>query len=278
MTSKGIQPDVFTYNSLIQGLCNFGRWKEAIKLWKEMVKRKIMPDVRTFNIVTDTLGKEWRFEEAKEVYDVMIQRGIYREIFPDVVTYNSLIGGFCRVGKLKNALELLHEMQDFFGRSEMEMEIVWIGYQTSSLFHEMEDKKLHLDIVIYSILIDGMYNAEKLMIGRELFNTLPTKGLQANVRTYNIMIKGLCKEGLLIEAMELFEKMEENGCSPNDFTYNTIIQGFLQHNETSWVVKYIKTMVDKGFSANATTATILIDLLSTNRVDKTLQGFFQIFV
>jgi pentatricopeptide repeat protein len=119
-----------------------------------------------------------------------------------------------------------------------------------------------------------MYNVGKLMIGRELFNTLPTKGLQANVRTYNIMIKGLCKEGLLIEAMELFEKMEENGCSPNDFTYNTIIQGFLQHNETSWVVKYIKTMVDKGFSANATIATILIDLLSTNQVDKTLQGFF----
>jgi len=24
MTSKGIQPNVFTYNSLIQGLCNFG--------------------------------------------------------------------------------------------------------------------------------------------------------------------------------------------------------------------------------------------------------------
>jgi pentatricopeptide repeat protein len=69
--------------------------------------------------------------------------------------------------------------------------------------------------------------------------------------------------------------MEENSCSPNHFTYNTIIQGFLQHNETSWIVKYIKMMVDKGFSANATTETILINLLSTNHADKTLQEFFQ---
>jgi len=76
------------------------------------------------------------------------------------------------------------------------------------------------------------------------------------------MIKGLCKEGLLKEARVLFEQMEENGCLPNHVTYNTIIQGFLQHNEISCVVKYIKMMVDKGFSANATTATILINLLS----------------
>jgi pentatricopeptide repeat protein len=140
-----------------------------------------------------------------------------------------------------------------------------------TLLHEMEDKKLDLNIVIYNILIDGMCNARKITTARELFNTLPTKGLQANVWTYNIMIKGLCKEGLLIETRKLFEKIEENSCSPDHFTYNTIIQGFLQHNETSCVVKYIKMTVDKGFLANAT---ILVNL-STNQADKTLQEFFQ---
>ena len=99
-------------------------------------------------------------------------------------------------------------------------------------------------IDVYSILIDGVYNAGKLTTARDLFNTLPAKGVQANVWTYNIMIKGLCKEGLLIEASELFEKMEESCCSPDHVTYNTIIQGFLQHNETSWAVKYLQMMVD----------------------------------
>ena len=36
MMSKGIQPNVVTYNSLIQGLCNFGRWREADTLLNEM--------------------------------------------------------------------------------------------------------------------------------------------------------------------------------------------------------------------------------------------------
>jgi hypothetical protein len=56
---------------------------------------------------------------------------------------------------------------------------------------------------------------------------------------------------------------------------NTFIQGFLQHNETSWTRKYLQRVVNNGFLVNATTATILIDFLSTKQADKTLQEFFQ---
>jgi hypothetical protein len=40
-------------------------------------------------------------------------------------------------------------------------------------------------------------------------------------------------------------------------------------------MKYLQMMVEKDFLANAMTATILIDLLSTNQADKILQDFFQ---
>ena len=36
MMSKGIKPNLVTYNSLIQGLCNFGQWKEVKNLLIEM--------------------------------------------------------------------------------------------------------------------------------------------------------------------------------------------------------------------------------------------------
>jgi pentatricopeptide repeat protein len=86
---------------------------------------------------------------------------------PDWQTYSILLDGLCKNLHLPKVL---------------------------TLFHEMEDKKLDLNIVIYNILIDGMCNARKLTTAKELFITLPTKGLQANVWTYNIMIKWLCKE------------------------------------------------------------------------------------
>ena len=69
--------------------------------------------------------------------------------------------------------------------------------------------------------------------------------------------------------------MDGSGCSPDYCTYNTIIQGLLQHNETSKTMKYLKIMVDKGFSANATVASMLSDMLSSNQVDKNIQEFLQ---
>ena len=92
------------------------------------------------------------------------------------------------------------------------------------------------------------------------------------------MLKGLCKEGLIDKASELLEKMDGNNCCPDDCTYNRIIQGFLKHNKTSKAVKYLQIMVHKGFSANSITATMLVGLLSSNQVDKSIQGLFQKFV
>ncbi|XP_059441427.1 pentatricopeptide repeat-containing protein At1g64100-like [Corylus avellana] len=147
------------------------------------------------------------------------------------------------------------------------------GARINQTFHlgECSTFKFTSKILFHNTLIDGMCNAGKLTIAREMFSSLPTKGLQPNDRTYNIMINGFCKEGLLKEARELFEKMNKNGCSPDHFTYNIIIQGFLQHNETSWAVKYFQMMVDKGFSANVTTNTIWTNLFSTKKVEQTVK-------
>ena len=92
------------------------------------------------------------------------------------------------------------------------------------------------------------------------------------------MLKGLYKEGLIDEASELLEKMDGNSCTPNDRTYNTTIQGLLQQNETSKAMKYLKIVVDKGFSANVIVATVLVDLLSSNQVDKNIQELLHKFV
>ena len=92
------------------------------------------------------------------------------------------------------------------------------------------------------------------------------------------MLKRLCEEELIDEASELLEKMDGNGCTPNDRTYNTIIYGLLKQNETSKAMKYLKIMVDKGFSGNVTVATMLVDLLSSNKVDKNIQELLHKFV
>ena len=76
-----------------------------------------------------------------------------------------------------------------------------------TLFHDVEEKKFPLNIVIYSTLIGGMCKAENLAAAKDLFCKLPSKGLQRNVRTYTIMINGLLGGGLVGEALNLHKEM-----------------------------------------------------------------------
>ena len=169
------------------------------------------------------------------------------------------------------ALELFHKMQSC-GQDPNPQSLCKNKQIDEAMvaFQKMESKRMDHNIVIYNILINGLFNVGKLKNAREIFYSLPTKALRPNVWTYTIMIKGFFKDGLIDEVVELLEKVDGNGCLPNDRTYNTIIQGLLQHNETSRVMKYLHIMVEK-VSVNATTASMFIDLLSTKQVDKNIQ-------
>ncbi|KAL4185067.1 hypothetical protein AMTRI_Chr10g228780 [Amborella trichopoda] len=64
MYHNGLNPDVVTYNTLVNVLCKRNKVEEALALHKEMGKRGCQPDVVTYNTVIDGLCKGGRMEEA----------------------------------------------------------------------------------------------------------------------------------------------------------------------------------------------------------------------
>ncbi|XP_050111937.1 pentatricopeptide repeat-containing protein At1g62910-like [Malus sylvestris] len=88
MTSKGIAPDIITYTSFIHGFCKVENWKEAKRLFNEMVENQII------NYTSDD------FLEMS-----------HEGVVPNMVTYSTLIDGFCKMGKTQDALNLFSQMQ-----------------------------------------------------------------------------------------------------------------------------------------------------------------------
>lgn len=58
--------------------------------------------------------------------------------------------------------------------------------------------------------------------------------------------------------------MEEKGCAPNAVIYNTVMDFFLKNNDSSKVVELIHKMAEKNVLPNASTFSIVIELLSMN--------------
>jgi pentatricopeptide repeat protein len=130
--------------------------------------------------------------------------------------------------------------------------------QALGLFRDMQNSYLKPDLAIYNITIDAMCKSGKLKDARELFLELSVKGLQPNVRVWTTIINGLCKEGLLDEAYKTFRQMEEDGCPPDNCSYNVFIRGLLQHKDPR-AVQLISEMTGKGFSADVHTTELVVD-------------------
>ncbi|PWA62676.1 pentatricopeptide repeat protein [Artemisia annua] len=170
---KGISPDVITYSSLIDGLCNLGRWEEASKMLQEMLDVGISLDVQTFSILVDALCKEGKVEAAENVIDIMLER----------VTYNTMIQGLFPVGRCSDARKLFDEM---LAKCQLPNECTYqilieglcYNHQVEealSMFQSSGDSKLKSNIIVYSILIDGARKCGKLDIAQALFHELTLK-------------------------------------------------------------------------------------------------------
>lgn len=79
---------------------------KAMQWYSEMLaKESAAPDVVTYNIIIDGLCKVGRLTETKKIFADM-----QRSVLPNIRTYNTLINGFCKKGLLDDAMELYTEI------------------------------------------------------------------------------------------------------------------------------------------------------------------------
>lgn len=84
----------------------------------------------------------------------------------------------------------------------------------------------------------------------------------SNAVTYSIMICGFCRVKDLEKANDLLLEMEEKGCDPNVVIYNAPMCSFCENNELQKVFELLHKMVERELSPDASTVSMVLDLLS----------------
>ncbi|THF99020.1 hypothetical protein TEA_017935 [Camellia sinensis var. sinensis] len=293
-----VKLDKFTLNIVINCLCKLNQVDLGFSILGNLLKLGYEPNITTFNTLINGLCVNAKIASAVKFLDEalallpipLLLMSLFKEmsrkrLLPDTVTYTTLIGGLCQTRRPRDALLLLDEMQthgqipDPFTYSTLLDGLCnnQLLDEALALFKKLENTGLAPNIVIYSNLIQGMCKTGKLDDARKLYLSISAKGLKPDVRTYNIMINGLCKGRLIDEASELLLKMEE-GCSANFYSYNTLVQGFLQNNRIQKALQLLHVMDDRAISVDPCTVTLLVNMLSNDRLDnlskEMLRAFF----
>ncbi|KAJ4781335.1 Pentatricopeptide repeat-containing protein [Rhynchospora pubera] len=167
-----------------------------------------------FRCLVDALCKKGSVKEAADLFEHMRDR-----FKPDLRCFNSLLYGWCKLGKLEEAKYVLVQIRK-------------CGFEP--------------DIVVYNTLLGGFAAAGKMEDAYELMKDMREKGCEPNVISYTTVIQGLCTKGRMDEAMRVFVEMSRVNCSADSVTYSTLISGFCKSGDVKRGYDLLDLMVVKG--------------------------------
>ncbi|XP_054800745.1 putative pentatricopeptide repeat-containing protein At5g52630 [Prosopis cineraria] len=171
---QGIEPNEFTFSSLVKGCANQAALEQGIQLHGQVVKFNFDRDPYVASTLVDMYGKCGLFDHSTQVFEEIEN--------PNNIAWNSLLGAFAQHGLGRNAIETFNRMIDKGVRPNA---ITFVSLLTGcshtgmieeglNFFHSMDKiygvvpREEH-----YSCVIDLLGRAGKLKEAENFINNMP---------------------------------------------------------------------------------------------------------
>ncbi|GMN20268.1 hypothetical protein TIFTF001_047065 [Ficus carica] len=226
MREMGVQPDVVSYNCLVDVYCKGREMEKAFKVVAKMRDEDLQPDVITYTSIIGGLGLAGQPDKARDVLKEMKEDGCY----PDVAAYNAVIRNFCIAKRLGDAYSLMDEMEskglnpNAITYNLLFRVFYWSNDLRSSwnLYGRMMDSRCLPNTQSCMFLIRLLRRQEKVEMALQLWNDMVEKGFGSYVLISDVLFDLLCDVGKLAEAEKCFLQMVEKGQKPSNVSFRRI--------------------------------------------------------
>merc|ERR1719240_2135925 len=163
---------------------------------------------------------------------------------PDVVTYSTLVKGYCSSGSLDRALQVLAEMQ--------------------------EKGKCAPDEVLFNSLLGGCAKEFRVDAALHLLGEMRKLGVAPSNYTLSMLVKLMCRCRRLDQAFTVLEDIsKEYNFMINIQVYTCLIQGCFYNGHTEKALTVYDKILQERLAPDSTTYTVLVrGCLRTGCVDK----------
>ncbi|PSR89402.1 Pentatricopeptide repeat-containing protein [Actinidia chinensis var. chinensis] len=176
-------------------------------------------DLISANLIIATFMKIGEIDIAKKVFHNIPTR--------DVVSWNSMIGGYVKNARFEEALRIFQEMlssncePDGFTFASVLTGCARLGAPDHAIWiHDLLiEKRIALNYILGSALIDMYSKCGKIETAKEIFETIQ----RDDISIWNAMINGLAVHGLALDAIAIFSRMELEKASPDSITFVGIL-------------------------------------------------------
>ncbi|KAJ8748217.1 hypothetical protein K2173_000625 [Erythroxylum novogranatense] len=101
----GCEPNAYSYSYIVKGLCEKGRLRQGLGMYKAMRDKDLVGTGSTYMVLICSLAMEGMCEDAIEIVRDML----HNSMAPDLLTYKTVLEGLCSQGRGDDAFQLLEE-------------------------------------------------------------------------------------------------------------------------------------------------------------------------
>ncbi|MBA0611159.1 hypothetical protein Godav_011862 [Gossypium davidsonii] len=275
MKENDIQPSVMTFVILINQLW---RQEEGLRLMDRMRSMKgLAPNVFTYNCLIDGLCKCGDIEKGKEMFDQMNEVGVS----PNVITLNILVDGMCRHGRVNGALNFFYGMQgNGLKGNAVTYTTLITAYcdidhivKVVDLFDQMLASGCSPDASVYHRLISGLCKAGRMDAASNVLSKLKEAGFRPDIVCYNSLVRGFCKNNMVDKAYDIIKEMEEAGVKPDSISYNSLIAYFCQNGNFGLAREAMEWMINGHVPTIATYGALIHAYGSNGNIKEAMKVF-----
>ncbi|WOK92078.1 hypothetical protein Cni_G00769 [Canna indica] len=223
MKSSGIQPDVFTWTSMISGLAQNNRMDGALNFFQEMQLSGVQPNGMTVASAVSACASLQALKTGKELHSYAVKIGSSCS----VLVGNSLIDMYSKCGSLEDAQRIFEEMleKDVVTWNSMIGGYTRAGYcgKAYDLFSRMESLGMRRNVVSWNTMISGYIQNGDEDQAMELFHLMEKEGIKRNTATWNTLIAGSLQNGDAHNALRIFKQMQTVSVRLNSVTILSIL-------------------------------------------------------
>ncbi|XP_060967604.1 pentatricopeptide repeat-containing protein At1g06143 [Cannabis sativa] len=219
--------DLISWTTLITCYMQNKKYREALAVFKEMMKHGVRPDGVTMATIISSCAHIGALQLGKEIHLYVMQNGF--EL--DVYLGSALIDMYAKCGDLDKSLLVffkLHNKNLFCWNSIIEgLASHGFAKETLIMFRKMEEENIKPNGVTFISLLSACTHAGLVDEGRLRFSSMAKDySITPAVEHYGCMVDLLSKAGLLEEALDIIRSMK---VEPNNVVWGALLGGCKLH-------------------------------------------------
>ncbi|CAK8539272.1 unnamed protein product [Lathyrus sativus] len=255
MLSKNVQPDDFTYPSVLKACGELLDCDTGVEVHKSIRDSSIKWSLFVHNALVFMYGRFGKLDVARHLFDNMSVR--------DDVSWNTIISCYASRGMWEEAFRLFGRMQE----EGIEMNVIIWNTIAGGCLHTGNFKgalklfsqmrmAIHLDSVAMVVGLNACSHIGALKLGKEIHGHAVRTCFDVFDNVRNSLITMYSRCGNLNHAYMLFQKMDEKGL----ITWNAMLSGYAHMDRAEEVSFIFREMLHEGVEPNFVTIASVLPL------------------